>query len=191
MMRPMLLEFPDDPTAGFVDRQYLLGPDLLVAPVFTADGTVDYYVPDGTWTHLLTGAEVVGPGWRREVHAFDSLPLLVRPGSVIAMGADDARPDYAYADGVTLRITRPADGRRVVTTVPALDGSAAVVFTTIRSGSQLRVSVDRPVAGWSVLLVGAEAVAGVEGGTASSTVDGLHITAEAGEITVSFQGGSS
>ncbi len=92
---------------------------------------------------------------------------------------------------MTLRITRPADGRRVVTTVPALDGSAAAVFTTIRSGSQLRVSADRPVAGWSVLLVGADAVAGVEGGTASSTVDGLHITAEAGEITVSFQGGSS
>ena len=191
MMRPMLLEFPDDPTAGFVDRQYLLGPDLLVAPVFSADGTVDYYVPDGTWTHLLTGAEVVGPGWHREVHAFDSLPLLVRPGSVVAIGADDTRPDYAYADGVTLRITRPVDGHRVVTTVPALDGSAAAVFTTIRSGSQLRVAVDRPVPGWSVLLVGADAVAGVEGGAASSTVDGLLIAAEAGEITVSFQGGSS
>ena len=191
VMRAMLVEFPDDPTAHYLDRQYLLGPDLLVAPVFSHDGGVEYYVPDGTWTHLLTGAEVTGPGWHREVHPMGSLPLLVRPGSVIATGADQTRPDYPYADGVTLRVTRPVDGQRTVTTVPGLDGSAAAVFTTTVEGSQLRVTADRAVANWSVLLVGAGDVADVEGGIASSTVDGLRITAEAGEITVSIQGGSS
>lgn len=39
-MRPMLLEFPDDPATPTVDRHYLLGPDLLVAPVFSEDGVV-------------------------------------------------------------------------------------------------------------------------------------------------------
>ena len=34
MMRPMMLEFPDDPACAHLDRQYMLGPDLLVAPVF-------------------------------------------------------------------------------------------------------------------------------------------------------------
>jgi alpha-D-xyloside xylohydrolase len=38
MMRAMLLEFPDDPTAAFLDRQYMLGASLLVAPIFTEDG---------------------------------------------------------------------------------------------------------------------------------------------------------
>ena len=38
MMRPMVLEFPDDPAAAHLDRQYMLGDDLLVAPVFSADG---------------------------------------------------------------------------------------------------------------------------------------------------------
>jgi hypothetical protein len=75
--------------------------------------------------------------------------------------------------------------------VPALDGSPAAVFTTTVEGSQLRVIADRAVANWSVLLVGAGDVADIEGGTASSTVDGLRIAAEAGEITVSIQGGSS
>ncbi|MGQ4358160.1 hypothetical protein ACN6LJ_001783 [Streptomyces drozdowiczii] len=28
---------------------------MLVAPVFTEDGQVEYYLPEGTWTHLLTG----------------------------------------------------------------------------------------------------------------------------------------
>lgn len=43
VMRAMVLEFPDDPTAAVLDRQYMLGEDLLVAPVFTDDGTVEYY----------------------------------------------------------------------------------------------------------------------------------------------------
>ena len=37
----------------------MLGRDLLVAPVFTADGTVDVYLPTGTWTNWFTGERVV------------------------------------------------------------------------------------------------------------------------------------
>ncbi|MGH3658557.1 MAG: alpha-xylosidase, partial [Micromonosporaceae bacterium] len=42
MMRAMVLEFPDDPACAHLERQYMLGDDLLVAPVFTADGQVTY-----------------------------------------------------------------------------------------------------------------------------------------------------
>src|SRR5690606_30447311 len=55
MMRAMLLEFPDDPACEYLDRQYMLGESLLVAPVFREDGQVSFYLPAGTWTHLLTG----------------------------------------------------------------------------------------------------------------------------------------
>ncbi len=60
-------------------------------------------MPEGTWTHFLTGETVTGPRWVREQHGFLSVPLLVRPGAVIPVGAVHDRPDYAYADGVTLR----------------------------------------------------------------------------------------
>ena len=56
MMRAMLLEFPDDPACDYLDRQYMLGDALLVAPIFTPDGMVDYYLPAGRWTNFLTGA---------------------------------------------------------------------------------------------------------------------------------------
>ncbi|MFI8277527.1 alpha-xylosidase [Streptomyces sp. NPDC085929] len=46
VMRAMALEFPGDPAAAALERQYLLGDDLLVAPVFTDDGTVECYVPE-------------------------------------------------------------------------------------------------------------------------------------------------
>ncbi|WP_432492378.1 alpha-xylosidase [Kineococcus auxinigenes] len=130
VMRPALLELPHDPTAAFLDRQYFLGPDLLVAPVMSASGEVTYYVPEGSWTHLLTGEVVQGPAWRTETHAPDSLPLLVRPGAVLPLGAVDERPDYDYADGVELLLFPPAGSSTVTTTVPDTTGAVAATFTT-------------------------------------------------------------
>ncbi len=65
-LRAMMLEFPDDPGCDYLDRQYMLGGSLLVAPVFRHDNVVDYYLPAGRWTHFLTGETAVGGSWRRE-----------------------------------------------------------------------------------------------------------------------------
>ncbi|MGW0562478.1 alpha-xylosidase [Streptomyces sp. NPDC003016] len=140
VMRPMLLEFPDDPTCRTLDRQYMLGPDLLVAPVFTAGGDVEFYLPEGAWTHLLTGETVQGPGWRREVHGFDSLPLYVRPGALLPLGSDDRRPDGDWLDGLTLLVTPETDG--AVVTVPDLEGRPAGVFRAVREGDGVRVTAE-------------------------------------------------
>jgi alpha-D-xyloside xylohydrolase len=56
VLRPMVAEFPDDPACTHLDRQYMFGDRLLVAPVFSASGEASYYIPAGTWTHLQTGA---------------------------------------------------------------------------------------------------------------------------------------
>lgn len=94
MMRAMHLEFPDDPACDALDRQYMLGESLLVAPVFSESGDVSYYIPAGKWTHLLTGEVIEGPRWARETHGPMSLPLLVRPGTLLPLGQTDARADY-------------------------------------------------------------------------------------------------
>lgn len=96
MMRAMLLEFPDDPTCATLDRQYMLGPDLLVAPVFSPDGSVEFYVPEGTWTELISGKKRTGPGWFRDTFGYLDMPILVRPGARIPWGSRDDRPDYDY-----------------------------------------------------------------------------------------------
>lgn len=49
VMRPMVIEFQDDPVCAFLDRQYMLGSRILVAPVFDKDGMVEFYLPEGTW----------------------------------------------------------------------------------------------------------------------------------------------
>lgn len=83
VMRPMQLAFPSDPAVAYLDRQYLLGPDLLVAPVLSSSGEVEYYLPEGRWTNWFTRETVEGGVWRREQHAFDTVPLWIRGGAVI------------------------------------------------------------------------------------------------------------
>ena len=91
VMRPMQLEFPDDPATAYLDRQYLLGPSLLVAPVFSASGEVDYYLPAGRWTNWFTREVVEGGGWRRDTHGFDTVPLWIREGAVVPVVDEDGR----------------------------------------------------------------------------------------------------
>jgi alpha-D-xyloside xylohydrolase len=187
VLRAMLLEFPDDPSCHHLDRQYMLGDSLLVAPVFSEDGQVEYYLPDGVWTHLLTGERLTGPGWRSEHHGFDSLPLLARPGSVIAFGAGQERPEYDWADGVTLQVHALPDGAETVTTVPAPDGSVAAVFRTRRAGDTVTVEAEQPPAtAWQVLLAGAVDTDGVTGATAemSDRPAGVLLRCAAGTSTV-------
>ncbi|WP_250004429.1 alpha-xylosidase [Actinoplanes sp. M2I2] len=147
VMRPMVLGFPDDPAVTYLDRQYLLGGDLLVAPVFSEGGEVSYYVPAGRWTSLLSGEVVEGPGWRHETHGFGSVPLLVRPGAVLPIGNRTDRPDYDHADGVTLRIFEPAEGS---TAVRVGDST----FTVTRDGTAVRVERDGAALPWRVEIVG-------------------------------------
>lgn len=115
VMRPMQLEFADDPAVGYLDRQYMLGADLLVAPVFSASGEVEFYLPAGTWTNFFTGETVEGGRWLRETHGFDSLPLYVRPGAVLPLGAREDRPDYDYLDGLELVIYPGGSGSSTLT----------------------------------------------------------------------------
>ena len=81
MMRAMLVEFPDERTCWNLDQQYMFGSDLLVAPVFSACGEVEFYLPEGEWTNFFTGATLQGGRWVQETHGFESLPLYVRQGS--------------------------------------------------------------------------------------------------------------
>ena len=142
MMRPMMLEFPDDPACDTLDRQYMMGESLLVAPVFHADSHVDYYLPDGLWTSLLDGRKVQGGHWQKETHVFLSLPLMVRPGTVLPMGKHDDRPDYDYTDGLELHVYQLAEGQTVTVKIPDLKGQLAATYTVTMKNGKAEVATD-------------------------------------------------
>lgn len=142
VMRPMYMEFPEDPACDTLDRQYMMGESLLVAPVFHADSHVDYYLPDGLWTSLLDGRKVQGGRWQKETHDFLSLPLMVRPGTVLPMGQCDKRPDYDYTDGLELHVYQLAEGQTVVVKIPDLKGQIAATYTVTMKNGQAEVVTD-------------------------------------------------
>jgi len=78
VLRAMFIEYPDDPACAYLDRQYMLGSNLLVAPVFREDGEVTYYLPEGDWEQYITGEVVKGGRWITEKHGFLSLPIYVK-----------------------------------------------------------------------------------------------------------------
>lgn len=63
MMRPMPLAYPGDPAARSATLQYMLGPDLLCAPVTQPGGHTRVYVPYGKWAPLKGGPRLSGPAW--------------------------------------------------------------------------------------------------------------------------------
>lgn len=80
VLRAMMLEFHEDPSCAQLDRQYMLGSKFLVAPVFSEDNKVSYYIPAGKWRHYIDGRELnleCGK-WFTEEYDFMSLPLWER-----------------------------------------------------------------------------------------------------------------
>ncbi|WP_309070209.1 alpha-xylosidase [Arthrobacter sp.] len=140
LMRPMFLEFPDDPGCAHLDRQYMLGSSLLVAPVLEAGGKHSFYVPEGEWTHLESGETFEGPRWHSRPFSVMEAPVFVRPGTVLPVGTVSNRPDYNWATDVEFRAFA-AEGHRSVLAIPSPDGSLISYDVTVADGKVSAVVV--------------------------------------------------
>jgi alpha-D-xyloside xylohydrolase len=183
VMRAMLIEFPEDRACDSLDRQYMLGETLLVAPIFTEEGTVDYYLPAGRWTNLLSGQVQEGPAWHHEKHGFLTMPLMVRPGTILPLGAIDDRPDYDYRDGVTFRVYELSDGAELTCAVSAPQGAGTMKLSVQRAGQRVTARVSGDVSfHWRVQCAGVNTVKPLNGmhtsadplGTILQSADGSH-----------------
>ena len=141
MMRSMVLEFTEDRNCAYLASQYMLGDSLLVAPIFNEDGIAEYYLPEGRWTSLLSGDVKEGGRWYKEKHGYLSIPLYVREGSIVAMGARDDNAVYDYADGTTFRVYALDDGCEAQTTVYDTENREAVKAAVTHCGSRYEIQV--------------------------------------------------
>ena len=103
-MRSMALEFENDKNCSYLDKQYMLGDSLLVAPIFNEEGIAEYYLPEGHWTNYLTGEESEGGKWRKEEHGYCSIPLWVREKSVIPTAPKIKRAEEGFSENLEWRV---------------------------------------------------------------------------------------
>lgn len=121
MMRPLLLEFPEDYTTHTIDKQYMFGKNLMVAPIFNTEGKAKFYLPEGIWTNYLDNTTLSGNEWYNEVYDYFNLPLMARPNSLIIEGDTVNTASYDYSKNLTVHafeITQP-----VVESIYDIDGN--------------------------------------------------------------------
>ncbi|RVD81598.1 uncharacterized protein DFL_009455 [Arthrobotrys flagrans] len=144
VMRAMLLEFGEtDPNVWQLDTQYMLGSELLVAPVFSRDGEVSFYVPKtgnksgAKWRSWFGHNKTYEEGnWYTETHGFDTLPILVRPGAVVACTPGLSTPDGDVLKGFQVLVNGPLEGEKKVEIVEA--GDVEKVSKTVTIGVDLK-----------------------------------------------------
>jgi alpha-D-xyloside xylohydrolase len=88
-MRALFMDFPQDPNVAKIGDEYMFGPALLVAPV-TEQGVQSrmVYLPAGSdWYNFWTNEKVSGGQTLRVPAAIDVIPVFVRAGSILPLGA--------------------------------------------------------------------------------------------------------
>ena len=104
MMRSMVLEFTDDRNTAYLDKQYMMGDSLLVAPIFNDKSIAQFYLPEGKWTNYFSGKTYEGGKWYKEECGYLEIPLLARENSIVAINPDAPGPDYDYSENLTFRV---------------------------------------------------------------------------------------
>ncbi len=141
MMRSMVMEFTEDKTCHYLDKQYMLGDHILVAPIFNDQGIAEYYLPEGRWTNFLNDEEYEGGRWIKERHSYLSIPMMVKENSIVVLGNSSDGPEYDYGDDAEIRIYALSDGTKVKETVYDMDKKPVIEVKASRIGSNIIVNV--------------------------------------------------
>lgn len=102
LLRPLVLEFQNDPGAGHVEDQFMLGPSLMVAPLFNHADEREVYLPEGSWYDFYTGECLEGRRYITYAAPLERLPLFVRDNTILPMGTDMQQVTEGLPDTLTL-----------------------------------------------------------------------------------------
>lgn len=152
LLRHMYLEFPDEPNVDTIDDQYMLGADLLVAPVLREGArSRPVYFPRGRWYRLDDPSDAVEGGRFLEVAApLDRIPAYARAGAVIPRYL--AAPQHLKGPAATTLALEiyPGERRRHL----SFDEGARVEIEYACSGGAARLSIGAAPLGFVLRLVG-------------------------------------
>jgi alpha-D-xyloside xylohydrolase len=184
LMRPMVLEFADDPSCAYADRQYMIGSNLLAAPVFSETGTVSYYLPRGRWTNIISGTVTEGNYWQTETHNYFSLPLMARPNSIVAMGSNKYTPDYDYTDNIVFHLFELDDGKTATFETCDNHGNLAGKVEANRQKNIITLTGHGMKKPWIVCLRNIHSYSSVKGAAPADSTEGLLLSMNAGDEKV-------
>ena len=112
MTRALYLDYPKQPDAYSNPGEYLLGSNLLVAPVTTPGqvASTKVWFPPGEWTDYFTGATFTGPSTSTLQVPLDRTPVFVKAGGIIPLQPATGKAQTAGSAPLTIRAYAGADG---------------------------------------------------------------------------------
>ncbi|MFW2491328.1 alpha-xylosidase [Clostridium chromiireducens] len=164
VMRAMILEFQNDLACNYLDKQYMLGDSILVAPIFNEEGEANYYLPEGTWTNFISGKKYEGGRWIKEIHDYSSVPMMVKENSLIAVGCESSKPDYHYREDISIFAYELKEDKEAKTTIIDMKGKITLDVGVLKKGNAITIKSTGTEGNWSLVLKNISNIEKVDGG---------------------------
>ncbi|ELU7788783.1 alpha-xylosidase, partial [Salmonella enterica] len=119
-------------------------------------------------------------------HDFLSLPVYVRDNTLLALGNNSQKPDYAWHEGTAFQLFHLEDGREAVCEVPAADGSTIFTLRAKRSDDTITVSGEGEARNWTLCLRNIAQIRGIKGGSQAKSELGVVVTPQGNEVVITL-----
>lgn len=162
ILRPIFLDFPGDRAAEVLDRQYMFGDNLLVAPIFNDKGVAQYYLPQGKWYNLLTGKSYEGGKWFKEEHDYHSLPLMLKPNAILPMSEEKEKVSYDFAKEVKLIFSHFDEEVGATCEIPNERGEIVMVVKACKKSGMIYACIQSEYTDYTLVSVGGDPIEIVE-----------------------------
>ncbi|MCM3576442.1 DUF5110 domain-containing protein [Mesobacillus subterraneus] len=89
IVRPLVMEYPEDETTFNISDQFLLGSNVMIAPILRPGTTHrSIYLPEGVWYDYWTKESYQGGKYVLIEAALDKLPIFIKEGTILPMGSE-------------------------------------------------------------------------------------------------------
>ena len=105
--RALVMDHPQDPNTHAIDDQFMMGEDLLVAPLLAGQAERKVYLPKGNWYDFYTNQRYEGEQWIMHRSSLETFPVFVREGALLPM----AEPMVFVPEDVVFQVTMVKYGK--------------------------------------------------------------------------------
>lgn len=171
MMRSMVIAFSNDPACKYLDAQYMLGDNLLIAPVMNEEGIAEFYVPEGTWYDIITNDVYEGGRYYTRTCNYFEMPILARPNSIVTFGEFATNNVvYDYLNNAEATIYNLEDGKTATATIYDSEANKLTDITATHNGNVIEVSYAATDKSFTVAVAGTDKKATAVSGSTSVSI---------------------
>lgn len=186
VVRAMALEFAGDPAAQSSNTQYMLGSTLLVAPVTSPADSTRIYIPSGIWTDFMTHEKVQGPRYISKKAAPGTLPVYVRPNSIVPTRTPDNTSVGTVLDNLTFTCFGLSQGNTAACEIFADGGQNSGIITAEIEGNRITVRTQNLGGNKRLVLSGIFNVVGLSESVPEKLSYGTSIDFNSNELVISL-----